>query len=220
MRIGVLAAAAACAVVVLVPGRAAAQFYGYPSFDIPRAATREYNFAVADSKDAGTSLVFQWRARAGGRAHVQLDLGLADPASPRADARLVIGGAYAQELTSATDEFPLDMLLTAGFGGSFGDGRSFYRLPVGLSVGHRFPFDIPVAITPYAHPRVAIDFCSRCGPRNRGDSKLGVDVDLGVDVELSRAIALRASVLFAGSDFYGRDNAFGFSLAWTPRGLR
>lgn len=220
MRIGVLAAGAACTAVLLVPCAASAQFYGYPSFDVPRAANRDYNFALADSRDAGTSLIFQWRERATTRSHVQLDIGLADPAPPRADARLIVGGAYAHELMSATDDFPLDLLLTAGFGGSFGGGRSFYRIPVGVSVGHRFGFDVPLSITPYAHPRIAMDVCTRCAPRNRGDSRLGVDVDLGVDVELTRSLALRASVLFAGSDFYGRDNAFGFSLAWTPRGLR
>jgi hypothetical protein len=111
------------------------------------------------------------------------------------------------------------MVLTGGIGGSFGDGSSFLRIPVGLSVGHRFPFDVPLSITPYAHPRLTIDYCGRCAPGRDSDTNLGVDIDIGVGAEISRSLELRASVLLGGSDFYGKDNAFGLSLAWTPRGL-
>jgi hypothetical protein len=206
------------ALAALIPTAARAQFYSYPSFEIPRIALREYNFAVADGKDGGTSLLFQWREGMNDRMHLQLDAGLADPNSPRSDARLIVGGSFASQIRQATDDLPLDMQFTAGIGGNFGGGTSFLRIPVGLSVGHRFALDAPFAVTPYAHPRLSVDFCSRCAGGSH-DTTLGVDVDLGVSGELSSSLALRASLLFAGSDFYGRGNAFGFSLAWTPRHL-
>ena len=205
---------------VAFPGAAGAQFYSYPSFQAPRVALREYNFAAANGGDAGTTLVFQWRERTNEGSQLQLDAGLADPRPRSANGRLIIGGSYGRRLNSATDDFPLDLMFTTGVGGAFGDGNSFLRVPVGLSVGHRFVLDGAVAVTPYAHPRLAIDYCSRCGGGGRRDTNLGVDVDLGVSVEFSPSIALRASTLLAGSDFYGRDDGFGISLAWSPRGLR
>ena len=216
MRIRLLIA---CAMTALIPMAARAQFYAYPSFQVPRVSLREYNFSVGDGPDAGTSLVFQWREGISDRMHLQLDAGFADPSPGGGDARFVIGGSAARQLTATSDEFPLDMLLTLGVGGSFGGGKSFLRAPVGLSVGHRFTFDVPLAVTPYAHARLSLDYCSRCAPAGRGDTNLGVDVDLGVEVEVTRSIALRASALLAGSDFFSRDNGFGVSLAWRPKQL-
>ena len=208
----------ACLAVMVLPLTARAQFYSYPSFQVPRISLREYNFAVGDGPDAGTSLVFQWREGVNDRMHLQLDAGLADPRAA-GDSRFIIGGGVARQMATASDDFPLDMMLTFGLGGSFGGGRSFLRAPVGLSVGHRFLLDAPFTVTPYAHPRLSIDYCSRCSTSGRSDTNLGVDVDLGVDVEVTRSIALRFSALFAGSDFYSRDNGFGFSLAWRPAAL-
>lgn len=208
----------ACAAFALIPTLARAQFYSYPSFEVPRIALREYNFAFADGRDGGTSLLFQWREGLNSTMHLQLDAGLADPNAPGSNARLIVGGSAARQLKLASDELPLDMQLTAGVGGTFGGGTSFLRVPFGLSVGHRFVLDAPFAVTPYAHPRLSVDFCSKCAG-GRHDTTLGVDVDLGVSAELSSSLALRGSLLFAGSDFYGRGNAFGFSLAWTPKGL-
>ena len=215
-RTGILAALFCAA----LPAISGAQYYAYPSFQLPRVSEREYNFAFADGHDAGTSLIFQWREGVASKMHVQLDAGLADPRASGAQARLVLGVGLGLGLTRASADMPLDLLFSAGAGGSFADGRSLLRIPIGLSVGHRFEFDVPLSVTPYAHPRLSIDMCSECGPRGRRDTSLGVDVDLGVGVEISRSLELRASALFAGSDFFARDNSFGVSLAWIPAGLK
>ena len=52
------------------------------------------------------------------------------------------------------------------------------------------------------------------------DTRFAVDIDVGVGVELSKSVDLRASALLAGSDYFGRDNGFGFSLVWTPAALK
>lgn len=209
----------AVALLTVVASSARGQYYAYPSYQPPRASQREYNFGAADGNDAGTSLIFQWREGVAQKTHVQFDAGFADPNAPRADARLVLGLGAGYQIARASGEMPLDLLATVGFGGSFSDGRSILRVPVGMSVGHRFEFDVPLSITPYAHPRLSLDLCSQCGGNGRRDSNLGVDIDVGVGVEISRQLELRASALFAGSDFFARDNSFGISLAWIPKGL-
>jgi hypothetical protein len=212
-----------CASLALVPAVAQGQYFSYPSLQPPAPAVREFNYAVASGNSTGTSLVFQWRERSGDRTHLQLDAGLNDAEGANAGTRFIIGGGMAYRIGSSTQDMPLDILLTGGIGGSFGDGNSILRMPLGMSVGHRFKMDgyTPMAITPYAHPRFSIDFCSACGPPgDRRDTNIGVDVDLGVAVEFTRNLGMRASALFAGSDFFPRDNGFGVSLVWTPPGLR
>jgi len=70
-----------------------------------------------------------------------------------------------------------------------------------------------MALTPYAHPRVSIDVCGDCGD----EIDLNINFDLGVNFEITPTVALRASVLLSGDRF--ADDAFGISLAITPRGL-
>lgn len=205
------------ALVVAAPGSLPAQYGHTPSFQVPRISDRDYNFAAADG--GGTTLLFQWREGTGARTHLVFDAGLTDPGG-RADVRILLGGGFGYRVHSSNSEMPLDMVLTGGIGGSFGDGLSRLRVPFGLSVGHQFLLESPVSITPYAHPRIALDYCSRCGPRARGDADLALDVDLGVEVAVSRQVALRASFSLAGSDSFGSDDVFGVSLVWVPPGLR
>jgi len=185
-----------------------AQAWSYPSFQPPRLTAREYNFAVADASHEGTSLVFQWREQAGPRNQLNFDAGLADPDGRNANLVLFGGVHGGWLLGSESAEVPLDFLLTAGAYVAIGD-RTYFRVPVGVSVGKRFQFEGPVALTPYIHPRLSWDLCSGCG------DDLGVSFDLGASLELTRTIAIRASGLFSGSDSFG-DDGFGVSIAWTP----
>jgi hypothetical protein len=152
------------------------------------------------------------------RSHLQLDAGIADNRGENG-LRVVLGGSLAQQAHRADADFPLDMAFTAGVGGSFGNGLSLIRVPFGLSIGHTFPLDGAPALTPYVHPRVSIDHCSRCGPRDRGDTDVGVEMDIGLDAKFTRAMAMRASVVL-GSGAFGRGDAFGVSLVWSPPGFR
>lgn len=194
-----------------------AQAWVYPSFQPPYVIGREYHGLVADSDDYGTSLVFQWREGVSPRAQFSLDVGLADP--DFGDARFLLGGGYAYQLNraAANPDLPLDLLFTVGAYGNFGDGTTILRIPVGVSVGHRFPLDAgQMAITPYVHPRAALYFCNgdRCGADD-SDTDIRINFDLGADFELTRALSLRFSVMLGGDE----EEAFGFGLAWRPRGL-
>jgi hypothetical protein len=212
-----LAIVAILAPMALVPTQLAAQAWSYPSFQTPRVSQRDFSVAVASAGDAGTSLVGQWREGIDPRSHFGVDFGIADP-SGRASTRVLIGGSYAYKLADARVDQPIDFLLTAGANGAFGGGSSLFRIPVGLSVGHRFPLDQGMAITPYVHPRVSIDVSRvSVGGESVSDSQIGVDFDVGASLDITRELALRASAVFSGSDLgRGSGNGFGIALTWTP----
>jgi hypothetical protein len=204
--------------VLLVPAAAGAQSYTYPSFQLPTLVEREYNFAAADGGRAGATLLFQWREAVSPLWQVGIDAGLADP-DGNASSRLVLGGHVARQLTRASTEFPFDVALTAGIGFSGVDGHNVVRIPLGASVGHRFLLDNGVSITPFAHPRLSLDRCNDC-KAGEADGKLNVAVDLGGSVQLTDQVALRVAATAGGSDYVGSGNGIGFSVAWTPKGLR
>lgn len=205
--------AAAIALAALLPAaRSEAQAWAYPAFQPPRVVVREYNFGIADTDRGGATLVFQWREQSGPKTQFSFDLGLADSGGDNGDLELFGGIALAQRLNSATDEVPLDFLLTGGIYLAVGD-VTLFRLPIGLSLGHRFDMGGGMALTPYVHPRLSIDVCNDCG-----GSDIGFSFDVGADFQLSRSVAIRGAAIFAGDDSFD-DNGFGISLAWTPPSL-
>ena len=212
--------AAALAALALVTAPAAhAQAWNSPSFQAPRIAARELNFSLADGGDAGTTLGFQWRQGFAPRTQLSFDLGIADPDGPNSDTYFLVGGQIGYQMTTATRDMPLDMMFTGGFFGALGDPVNLVRVPVGVSMGHRFPLEGGMAITPYLHPRLSFDFCSEVCAAPDDKSDFGFNVDLGANFEFSRQLALRLSAMFGGSDVFGDDDAFGVSLAWRPAGV-
>src|SRR5688572_28682441 len=211
-RARVWSLAFACSVLAAAP--VAAQGWNYPSFRHPQIMSREFNFALADGGDAGTALLFQWREGFGIGTELNLDVGFADP--DVGDSYFIVGGGFGRRLAAATTDMPLDLLLTAGVYAALGD-PNVVRVPVGVSVGHRFPLEGAMAVTPFVHPRVSIDFCSNCPGDD--DSDISINFDLGADLELSRQLSLRFAALFAGGDLFGDDDGFGVSIAWRPAAL-
>lgn len=218
MRIGKQLSIALSALVVAAASAksAHAQAWFYPSFQIPTTVDRDYTGAV--SGGGGTTFLFQWREGLDVANQLSLDVGLADP-DGASNTRLVLGGNYAHQLGRATKDQPLDLLLTTGLGFAVGDSPNLIRIPVGLSIGHRFPLEGGLAITPYVHPRMSLDVFTA----DRGDAgdrtHLTLDFDLGGSLELSRNLALRASVLFSGGNG-GTDTGLGVGLTFTPAPLK
>ncbi len=213
LRRVIVTAAAAVALLAAREGRA--QAWAYPSFQPPTLTSREFNFGIADAGNAGTSALFQWREGFGLKSQFSLDVGLADPEARGLDNVLFLGGQYAYQLAKSSADVPLDFLLTAGAGFAFGN-KTTLRVPVGVSIGHRFPLDGTVALTPYVHPRISLDFCGGC---TGDESQLGINFDIGANLELTRVLAIRGTAFFGGSDRFGEDG-LGLSLVWTPPGLR
>ena len=196
---------------------AGAQAWNYPSFQQPRTIEREYNFAIAASDGyAGNTFLFQWREGMTQGNQLSFDFGLADP--DVTGTKLLLGGQFAHQLFVSSAQVPFDLLFTAGVNGAFGGG-SLLRIPIGVSVGRRFPLEGGLAITPYVHPRLALDVCSGC--ERASSSSVGLDFDIGADFAFSPQFSLRFSAVFSGSDYFvdKSDNGFGLSLAWRPPGL-
>jgi hypothetical protein len=193
-----------------VAGHAEGQAWNYPTFQGPRVVSREFNFAVAYGGDGGTDVFAQWREGLDATNQLEVEGGFISPRF--GNARALIGGSYAHQITTATAELPLDLLFTVGLYDSFGDGN-FFRLPVGISAGHTFPLDGGVSITPYVHPRLSFDASGCC-------DKLGLEFDVGGNFQLTQQFAIRLSGTFGGSNVAANDAGFGIGVAWTPKGLR
>ena len=199
---------------VLAAG-AHAQAANYPSLQLPTASVRDYTAAIGGG--SGTVALFQWREGAGPAMHLGLDVGLADY-NRSSDLQLFIGGSLGRELLRAAGEQPLDVLLTAGAGASFGGGSTLFRIPVGVSIGHTFALDQGMSLTPYVHPRLSIDICDDCGGSGSNDSDVTLNFDLGANFQVNRQFAVRAAMSISGSGFFG-DDAFALGFNWTPRAL-
>lgn len=213
VALGALASMAA----VLAP-RAAAQAWHYPALHLPYTSVREYNFAVASGGDAGTSIFAQWREDIGLGLELNVEAGLADPKASGIDTRLFLGAGLAGMLWNATPELPLDILLAGGVYPSFGDPGTIIRIPIGVVAGRRFPLEGSVAVTPYVHPRVSLDFCRSC----RDNSGVSIDIELGGDVEINQHFSMRLGLQLSGNtSITGIDDntAFGISVAWKPTAL-
>lgn len=194
------------------------QAYYYPSLQPSRIAEREYTFALADmgsdggTRLGGTGLLFQWREGLGNpKAQFTLDAGFADPDLAGADARLMIGGGLAYQLATATTEMPFDIVLAGGIGLTTGDDITTVRVPFGAAIGHRFPLDGSIAITPFVHPRLSWDRMSANGT-SRSDTNLNVDI--GANFEFKPQMAIRVAAAL------GDDDAVAIAFAFTPKGLR
>ena len=162
------------------PPLRSARAFNYPALQTPSASVRDYTGALVAG--AGTTLLFQWREGAAPGMHWQFDGGFADPKGP-ADPLLFLGAALGKEIVRASGDQPLDVLLTAGTGASFGNG-SWVRIPIGASIGHTFPLEDAMSLTPFVHPRVSIDYCSTCrgsaiGGRGRSKSTASLNFDFG-----------------------------------------
>lgn len=188
---------------------ASAQAWEYPSFQQPRVTGREYNFGLADGDQlGGTTLLFQWREGYGGSGQLGLDVGYAD--SDPVDGAFFFGGNYGHQLMRSTADTPIDLLLTVGANAAFADNFRLFRVPIGASIGRRFPLEGGLAITPYVHPRASIDIADVEGLDS--ESEVNINFDLGGSFEFSRSLALRLSATL------GEDEAVGVSLAFTPGG--
>lgn len=207
-------AAFALAASGLMPSGARAQAYSYPSLQLPTVSNRDYTGAVAGAN--GTVALFQWREGINNDMHFSIDGGIGDPEG-RNNSLMAFGAAgLARQLVRAAGEQPLDVLLTGGVGLALGGGASLVRIPVGVSVGHRFPLDDGFALTPYVHPRVSLDLCSSCTARNNDNSELTLNFDVGVNFEVNPKFSVRAAASFSGSELLGRNDSFAIGISWLP----
>lgn len=195
-----------------------AQALNYPAMQIPSVSERDFSGAVVGSR--GSMALFQWREGISPQMHFGVDAGLYDPNARGARASLFVAGSLGYDLARASGDQPLDLLLTGGAGLSTGNSRTTFRVPIGLSIGHRFELDREMAITPFVHPRLSIDVCSSCSASNGSQSDVSLNFDIGGNFEITPRLALRVAALFSGADQFGGGDAIAVGLTWTPVALR
>jgi hypothetical protein len=200
----------ACAAVAFGASTASAQAWHYPTLQIPEISSRDFTFLVAGGGDYGTSAVAQWREGLAPDVMVNFDVGVATPTD---NTKFLAGAGLGYTLMRSTKETPIDLLLTGGLYGAFGD-QSFVRIPVGVVAGHRFPLSGGLSLTPFVSPRLSVDVCaSQCG--NIG-TDLKLNFDIGAALDVTRTIGIRAALTVGGVSAGESQTAFGIGLTVRP----
>lgn len=202
---GLLVAAA-----LLAPPHAATQSYDAPTFRPPVVGDR-IGLYVLLQDDVGFGGTWRW-------ADPAVDLGVRGAVIAADDDVGLVGGVeVGNEIRRAGPDFPFDVAWVTGVGVGLvgGTDRGQFRVPLGLSVGREIRLsDSQVTITPYAHPRVALDvlFDDRNVLPDDGDddsdAELHLDLDLGADVRLADGTVLRFGVTLGHTEAVGLGVAF------------
>jgi len=211
----VKAIAIASAALAFSVSNASAQAWHYPTLQTPDISSRDFTFLVAGGGDYGTSAVAQWREGFAPDFMVNFDVGVATPTD---NTKFLAGVGLGYSLMRSTPETPIDLLLTGGLYGAFGD-QSFIRIPVGVVVGHRFPLAGNLALTPFVSPRLSVDVCaSRCRLNDVESigTDLKLDFDIGASLDVSRSLAVRAALTIGGISRFDSQTAFGIGLTFRP----
>jgi hypothetical protein len=177
---------------LLVSESAAAQIFT-PTYMAPRSSG-DIGIYVNDGPGS-FSVEGIWRQRLGG-----YDLGLRAGLADTDGVSIVVGADLRNPITAGA---PLDLAVTGGAQGEFGNDRSAGGFQVGLSVGHTFTTP-GLSFTPYLHPRVGL-----VKPSRRSDFGLELLADLGFDVGISPNLDLRFGIAF---DDFGA--GWGVGFAW------
>ena len=198
------------AAVVLGAGSASAQAWHYPTLQTPDISTRDFTFLVAGGGDYGTSGVAQWREGIASDVMVNFDVGFASPASTTL---FLAGAGLGYGLMKATQETPIDLILTGGLYGAFGDG-SYVRIPIGVVAGHHFPLAGNLMLTPFVSPRLSIDVCaSDCGSAG---TDLKLNFDIGASLDVTKTVGIRSALTVGGIGPGESQTAFGIGLTIRP----
>lgn len=217
MNVRVFGRVASAAALLMTAAVVDAQAWNYPSMMTPTTVQRQYGVVLANGGDAGTAIVGQWREGLATDTEFQAEVGFADPDG--GDARFMFGVGLARRLTRASQEMPLDMVLSGGIYPSFGDPTTLIRIPVQLSMGHRFDLEgSQVFLTPFLNPRLSFDLCTDDDVCD-DSSDLSINFDVGLAAEMSRNLSLVVAIGFPGGDLFD-DNSFGFGIYWRPGAIR
>lgn len=211
-----IAALVAAAASTTFTGRANAQAWHYPAFQLPEVSTREFNFAVAGGGDYGTTGLVQWREGIGPDTHIGFDVGFASPSG--LSTGFLLGAGIGQQLVRSTVDMPIDLMLTGGLYGDFSSDIGFLRIPIGVVAGHKFPLQHGMALTPYAAPRLSIDACiSSCDGMG---TNANVNFDFGLDWQVNPMLSLRGALTVGAVGDFPSKTGFGFGLAFHPGTIR
>lgn len=187
-----------------------AQAWHYPTLQTPDIATRDFTVLVAGGGGYGTDVVGQWREGLASDVMVNFDVGIATPGSTTL---FLAGAGVGYTLLKATEQMPIDLMLTGGLYGAFGDG-SLIRIPVGVVAGHKFPLAGALSVTPFVSPRLSIDACaSSCHGEG---TNLKVNFDIGASLDVTSSFGLRTALTVGGVGAGSSETSFGIGATYRP----
>lgn len=205
---------AACAAVVLAASSAAAQAWHYPTLQTPEISARDFTVLVAGGGDYGTSFVGQWREGIATDVMLNFDVGLSTPGNTTL---FLAGAGLGYTIMKATPDVPIDMMVTGGLYGAFGNG-SLVRIPIGVVAGHHFPLAGGIALTPFVSPRLSVDVCaSDCGGEG---TDLKLNFDIGARLDVTSTVGITAALTVGGVGAGPSQTAFGIGLVYRPNMVR
>lgn len=169
---------------------AAAQETGTPVFKAPYRSFESWEMGASLSDPKGASYAIEgFYSFGNGPNDFGIRAGYVDQGPQGA---VAVGVDFRRRIIHASDKFPLDGALTAGFGTQLASGAydRFY-VPIGLSLGRRIDLEnSKTSFVPYFQPVIVPTFYG-------GDNAPGGGVDfalgLGVDIKFGGRIDLRVS---------------------------
>lgn len=185
---------------LLAPAAAMAQVaWDSPMLMPPRQPAGPGLFMI-DPNGGDTGAAGTWQSPEG---NLGFRLGLSE--TPAQQLTVFGGFNVSGLLSSASEEFPLDVSLVAGAGAGVGDW-TLVSVPVGVSFGRTLYGD-DVSFTPYLTPRIIMD--GRFGSTPYSDRlHMAAAVDLGLDLRFRPGWAIR----FGGT--FGDRNAVALGVVF------
>ena len=189
------------ALTLVAASDAAAQAWDSPSFFSPRPG-EDIGVYVLKSDVEGSDLGFSAIWRQSGNINLGVRGGIIG------DDFFSLGAELYGPLNLLGDQSGILMSWATGLGAGF-NGVTTMRIPLGVSVGVNLGAG-GLAITPYAHPRVAFDLVAYDNAQGEEDTDTDVnfDIDLGADAALGQSFVLRVGVTL------GSNNVFGAGIAY------
>jgi hypothetical protein len=134
---------------------AAAQSWDSPAFFAP-GPHDDIGFYFIDADGGDLGFLGMWR-QSGGTFNLGIRAGMGGPSGDRT---ALVGAEFAGDLVARRGAQPFGVSWLVGAGASF-DGTTWLRIPAGVSIGITIPGP-SFLLTPYIHPRIAIDVRDRC----------------------------------------------------------
>lgn len=200
MRKGIISGA--LVLVFSLPGAGRAQHWDTPTFFAPRLAD-DIGAYLVDAKGGDLGLVGIWRQSGNVSLGVRAGFG-----GHSGDRTILVGAELFGMLVEPEPGRSLAVAWMTGAGASF-DGVTALRIPAGVTIGAQL-YAGTLAITPYAHPRVSLDFSTydNADGEEETDTEFNLDVDLGGELQVGENWLVRAAVTL------GDQEAFGLGLAY------
>jgi hypothetical protein len=192
----------ACALFVGIASPAFGQHWDTPTFFSPRPHDDLGVYALKPE-------IGDWGVVGIWRQSGTINLGVRGGIGSNGDDRTVLIGAELFGPLNLEGVSPLALAWVTGIGASF-DGVTSLRIPLGVTVGVPLGPEGGAVLTPYVHPRAALDISTfeRVDGDEETDTDFDVDVDLGADLDIAGRWVIRAGYKIGDNDTFGLGFAF------------